>query len=275
MKEMKKIIPDVVEKLPVEEMYTDLLQPSFQALGKAGENIFKFVALPIRFLGMTADELEKKYKDFIARALSGVEEEKRQKPSATIAGLLLEHVKYVFDDEQEKVVEEMFAELLSSACNQEKCDSVHPSYVHVLQQITWLEALILKKLYEYVNEIDCIGVVFKGIEHPQTKRVVVISEEAETLYHCDEEEESVFFHHYAAMVDEMFGATWMQFMVALNSLQQLNLVNRISLNRYKDSDEYSLDKHNREHIDDFDPKGRINVYGLTSYAVNLLSVCLK
>lgn len=37
---MKKIIPDVVEKLPVEEMYTDLLQPSFQALGKAGENIF-------------------------------------------------------------------------------------------------------------------------------------------------------------------------------------------------------------------------------------------
>lgn len=275
MKATEQLVQNVIEQLPVKEMYTDLLQPSFQALGKAGESVIKFVALPFRFLGMTADELEKKYQDFIAKALSGVDADKRKKPSAAIAGPLLEHVKYLFDDEQESVVKEMFAKLLGGACNQDKCYTVHPSYVHVLQQITWIEALMLKKFYEYEKDTDCLGLVFRGVEHVDTNIVKVLSDEAEPLNVYDEEVESVFFYYHAVVIDESFGATWMQFMTALDNLQQLNLVNRFTLNKYKNSDEYSFDKHDREHINDFDSCGKISVYALTSYAIDLLSVCLE
>lgn len=273
MEETKKLITNVVEQLPVKEMYTDLMQPSFQTLGKAGESILKFVALPLRFLGMTAEELEGKYKAFITKALNKVEEDKRKSPPAAIVGPLLEHVKYVFDNEQEKVVEEMFAELLSNACNQDNYAAVHPSYVYVLQQITWLEAVIMKKLYEYADDTDCMGVVFRNIEFAKIKKVEILSDEAEPLYSSGEEE-NVFFHYHAAIVNEMFGVTKKQFFMALDSLQQLNLVKRVHLNKYKDSDRYSLEKHNIEHIDDFDPWGKISMYTLTAYATNLLSVCL-
>ena len=274
MKETKNLIPNVAEQLPVKEIYTDVLRPSFQALGKAGEGVMKFVALPFRFLGMTAEELEEKYKAFIVKALSKVGEEKRQSPTAAIAGPLLEHVKYVFDNEQEKIVEEMFAELLSNACNWDKCAVVHPSYVYVLQQITWLEAVIMKRLYEHAEDTDCLGVVFRSIESSEIESVEILSDEAEPMW-CLEGEENVFFYYHAALEDELFGATQKQFVMALDNLQQLNLIKRIRLNKYKNSAQYSLEKHDEKHVDDFDPWGKISAYTLTGYAINLLGVCLE
>ena len=54
----------VLEELPVKELYSDLVQPSARRLGKTAEDILRFVSLPFSFLGMTSEELEKKYKTF-------------------------------------------------------------------------------------------------------------------------------------------------------------------------------------------------------------------
>ena len=105
----------VLENLPVNELYSDLVQPPARKLGKTAEDILRFVSLPFRFLGMTSEELEKKYKTFITSALNKVPEEKLEKPSPLIAGPLLDHIKFLFNDENEKPLEEMFSELLKNA----------------------------------------------------------------------------------------------------------------------------------------------------------------
>ena len=49
----------------VEDVYTDLGHPALSQIGNVIGNLIKFVALPISFLGLTAEELEKKYANFI------------------------------------------------------------------------------------------------------------------------------------------------------------------------------------------------------------------
>ncbi len=83
--EKDNVIKKIADALPIDEVYTDLFKPSFSQLGKTGEYILKFVALPFSFLGMTAEELEKKYNTIIATALNKVSEIKKQKPSPLVA----------------------------------------------------------------------------------------------------------------------------------------------------------------------------------------------
>lgn len=65
---------DVLKELPTKEIYTDLLKPSARRIRKTTEDILKFVSLPFSFLGMTAEELEKKYREFITSALNKVKQ---------------------------------------------------------------------------------------------------------------------------------------------------------------------------------------------------------
>ena len=216
-----KRIEKVTQELPINEIYTDLLKPSFSQLGKTGEYILKFAALPFSFLGMTADELEKKYKLFIASALNKVPEEKRQKPSPLIAGPLLEHVKYIFDNEQEKSLENMFSQLLGNASNKDFRDYVQPSYVYILQQLTWIEAKLLKLIYEYESDVDFLGVSFRRLYAIEDKTIPIFSDEAEPLIAYDEGEISnVFYEYYIRMLTDDLMISDTIFKKGLNILQQ-------------------------------------------------------
>lgn len=144
----------ISEELPIKELYTDLVQPSARKLGKTAEDILKFVSLPFSFLGMTSEELEKKYKTFITSALNKIPEEKREKPSPLIAGPLLDHIKFLFNDKTEKPLEEMFSELLKNACNKDTKSYVQPSYIYILKQLTWIEATLLQLLFTLHNDDD-------------------------------------------------------------------------------------------------------------------------
>ena len=112
--ENEKIIEN---EFPINGRYTDLAELSFRQFDNTEKYILKFAALPFYFLGMTADELKNKYKVFISSALKKVPVEKQTNPSPLIVGPLLEYVKYTFDNEQEKVLENMFSELLGNASN--------------------------------------------------------------------------------------------------------------------------------------------------------------
>lgn len=271
-----KMIEKIAHKLPINEIYTDLLKPSFSHLGKTGEYILKFVALPFSFLGMTADELEKKYKLFIASALNKVPEEKRQKPSPLIAGPLLEYVKYIFDNEQEKLLENMFSELLGNASNKDFKDYVQPSYVYILQQLTWVEAELLRLIYEYQSDVDCLGVSFKRFNAIEDNAISVISDEAEPLIAFDDGEISnVFYEYFICVLTDNLMVSDTIFKKGLNILQQLNLIVAFDINKYRDNDKYSLEKHNKNHLNEFDPYKKIKAYTLTSYANDLMELCIN
>ncbi len=274
--EKDNVIKKIADALPIDEVYTDLFKPSFSQLGKTGEYILKFVALPFSFLGMTAEELEKKYKTFIATALNKVPEEKRQKPSPLVAGPLLEHVKYIFGNEQEKTLENMFSELLGNASNKDIQECVQPSYVYTLQQLTWIEAEILKWMFDYESDGECLGITFSRFTNGICEVLHVQSNEAEPLHiGLNKNTSYVFYEYFVPVLDDNIHVKNEIFKKALNVLQQLNLIVTIELNKYKNSDRYSLDKHDKEHIDEFDAYKKVTAYALTSYAEDLMKLCVN
>lgn len=272
----EKIIKEIAKELPANEVYTDLFKPSFTQLGKTGEYILKFVALPFSFLGMTAEELEKKYKTFITTALNKVPKDKRQKPSPLVAGPLLEYIKYLFACEQEKSLENMFSELLGNASNKDIQPYVQPSYVYTLQQLTWIEAEILKSMFDYESDGDCLGITFSRFTRTDCKVLQVLSDEAEPLeIEQDEDISYVFYQYFVPVLDDDIEVTNVIFEKALNILQQLNLIITFKLNKYKNGDKYSLDKHDEDHVDEFDAYGKETAYALTSYAEDMMELCIN
>lgn len=272
----EKIIKEIAKELPANEVYTDLFKPSFTQLGKTGEYILKFVALPFSFLGMTAEELEKKYKSFITTALNKVPKDKRQKPSPLVAGPLLEYIKYLFACEQGKSLENMFSELLGNASNKDIQPYVQPSYVYTLQQLTWIEAEILKSIFDYESDGDCLGITFSRFTSTDCEVLQVLSDEAEPLgIGQDGDISYVFYQYFVPVLDDNIEVTNEIFEKALNILQQLNLIIIFKLNKYKNADKYSLDKHDEDHVDEFDAYRKETAYALTSYAEDMMELCIN
>lgn len=266
----------IVEELPIKEMYEDLLQPSARKLGKTAEDILKFVSLPFSFLGMTADELEEKYREFITNALRKVPEDKREKPSPLVAAPLLEHIKLLFNDEKEKTLEQMFCELLKNSCDKNTKKYVQPSYVYTLKQLTWVEANLLRLLFDLSDECDCLGAVFKKLYDISDSSIKVLSTEAEPLEdYCNEDYSNVFFECYFAVLNDKLQISAEELRMSLNMLEQLNLVKRLTINKYKNKNEYSLEKHDMIHVEEFDPYKKLEGFSLTGYALDMMQLCVS
>lgn len=130
------ILPDNALTELTKGVYTDVGHPILKEVGSIGASLMKLVALPFKFLGMTADELESKYAEFLKNTINKVEPEERVVPKAVVVSPLLEHVKFVFDEDG---LSEMFSNLLANAmnCNIEKM--VHPAFVEMLKQMSPLD----------------------------------------------------------------------------------------------------------------------------------------
>lgn len=271
-----KIIKETAKGLSSTELYSDLLKPSIGQVGKTCQNILKFVSLPFSFLGMTADELEKKYKAFISSTLNKVPNDKVEAPSPLVAGPLLEHVKYVFDNKQEKRIEDMFSELLANASNSSLKAYAQPSYVYSLQQLTWIEAEILNLIYEKQIDDDCLGIAFTRYCDIESCSISVESNVAEPLVeHYDEEPINVFYLYNVLVIEDGLSVSSSDLERSLNILQQLNLISKFQLNKFVSRDLYSLAKHDAKHLKDFDPRKCITAYTLTPYANDMMLMCIN
>ena len=128
----------------VNKAYDDAVKNPISTISSAVNNVLKFVSLPFTFLGLTADELTLKYRDFISDALKKTPPEKLAKPKALIISPLLENVKYIFEEDD---LREMYANLLSCAMNSDVTSLVHPAFVEVLKQMSPLDAKLFKDLF--------------------------------------------------------------------------------------------------------------------------------
>lgn len=98
------------------------------------------------FLGLTADELTEKYKTFIKQAINKTPSNKVKQPDPLIVCPLLDYVKYTFNESE---LSELFNNLLSSSINKDRENIIHPSFVHIIKQLSGLDAQILKGLHGY------------------------------------------------------------------------------------------------------------------------------
>ncbi|QDU34063.1 hypothetical protein KS4_21250 [Poriferisphaera corsica] len=140
----------VKEILP--EVYRDLLKPTTQL---AGQKLF----IVANALGKAFDPLEGAVwgydciKDWICSKVlekfTAEDPANIQSPKLSIAGPIMMNLHFAYEEEHLK---EMYANLLAAAMHKERADSVHPSYVHVLQQLSSDEALILNSMTNQFND---------------------------------------------------------------------------------------------------------------------------
>jgi len=143
------VIPDTAITEIGNKIYDDVGHPVLGEVGASVQGILKFVSLPFKFLGMTADQLEKKYMNFIEKSLSKVPVEKRVQPEKYIIAPLMDNVKYYFD---EGTIYDMYSELLSKAVNCDTRNQVHPLHLQILRQLSPVDADIFNDCFSSYDE---------------------------------------------------------------------------------------------------------------------------
>lgn len=133
-------------------IYNDLVSPTMKQIGLSAESLLKFVALPFKFLGITAEQLEKKYTKFIEGAINRVPEEKLTTPKGNLVAPILDYAKFSFIDEPgNDLLQEMFSKLLSSSINQDYSSMLHKSFVEVMRFLSGCEAKILQWCFDEIE----------------------------------------------------------------------------------------------------------------------------
>jgi hypothetical protein len=142
----------------VPQIYRDLLQPVTQEVGKNLVTVAKALSVALAPLEASVWGYQK-IKDWLSAKLSirfaKVDPDRIQSPPLIIAGPALLGLSFAA---QEADLREMYANLLGTAMDKESPEIAHPSYVHVLQQLSPDEAKILRVLTTYESwQLVCEG----------------------------------------------------------------------------------------------------------------------
>jgi hypothetical protein len=125
------------------ELYVDLAKPAAVEMSKNLSAVAKLVThalAPLHGLVWGLDQVRDWLTSAVARRLEKVEPEEIQTPPANVAGQILLQLPFCAEEEH---LREMYASLLASAMNKQTVQTVHPAFVHVVQQLTSDEAVIL------------------------------------------------------------------------------------------------------------------------------------
>lgn len=143
---LAKGIGKAIETVP--ELYQDAFQPTVQETGKLIARIPH--AINAAFSGLDKWILNKEYgieetKKLLAQKLENVEPEKIVEPEAYVAIPALQAISYSMNSEE---LRNLYANLLAKSMNVDTKDSVHPSFVEIIKQMSPNDALIFKTIYE-------------------------------------------------------------------------------------------------------------------------------
>jgi hypothetical protein len=154
-------LPDGIEKLlparVIEKAYDDAASAPAKELSKMGVDLVKTARLflaPIQLAAAFQDRFER----MVERIRANVPEERQVEAPAEVTGPAIQQMQYLHD---KTLLWEMFEELLTSSVDSEGISKVHPSFVHIISQLSRDEALILYKLreqdFKVVDTLDLNG----------------------------------------------------------------------------------------------------------------------
>ena len=148
-------IGEALSSKVAEKAYDDAVSKAAKQFGNFGEDFLKaarLVLFPVQMAAAMHDRLERT----LERVCSRVPEERRTTPPPLqILGPIFEHIKYIDDD---KILYELFEELLARSIDSERIAEAHPSFIHIIAQLSHDEAIILLELkkndFEVVDTLD-------------------------------------------------------------------------------------------------------------------------
>ncbi|TOA11487.1 Abi-alpha family protein [Vibrio parahaemolyticus] len=148
----------VADSKLVNKLYDDTASSSAKELGKLGADVTKTLRLftaPFQLAALAQDRFEV----WLNEARNRVPEDRQVTAPAHIAGPALKAMLFM---EQDSPHAKYFVNLLSRAIDKSTVNEVHPAFVHLLEQISPDEALLLYKLQDLniagVGRLHHIGV---------------------------------------------------------------------------------------------------------------------
>ena len=134
-----------------EKIYDDAISKAAKQFGEFGEDFFKaarLVLFPIQIAAAMQDRLGKT----LERICSEVPPERRiTPPPLQIIGPIFENIKYMDDN---SILYELFEELLARSIDSERIAEAHPSFIHIIAQLSHDEAIMLFELKK--NDFDIV-----------------------------------------------------------------------------------------------------------------------
>lgn len=131
-----------VEVFP--KLYDDMIQPTAQETGKILARIPQAINAAFSSLDMwiaNRDYNVEETKKLLAKKLENVEPEKIVPPEPYVAVPALQAISYSMNSEE---LRNMYANLLANSMNSDTKNSVHPSFVEIIKQLSPFEAKLLK-----------------------------------------------------------------------------------------------------------------------------------
>lgn len=156
---MGRLVPRLLEKLPIKQIYDEALSPAVIKIGLTLENLITATAFDISRLlkggsNIFTDNMLNYLNKFRMEDVDNV-----VNPSSEIAYNVLTRFQYVECSE----LRDMFSNLLYSASHKEHVNKAHPSFIRIIDSLAIDEAKIIKYLYK-TNRTYLIFVSYNSIK---------------------------------------------------------------------------------------------------------------
>jgi hypothetical protein len=134
----------IINSKVAENLYQDSASGALQEVGKIGSDLAKTARLFLAPIQIAAS-FQNRFEKFLKNLENRVPENYRVEVHPQISGPALESMRYI---DEPDVLWAMFCELLSKAADSRRVQYAHPSFVHILRQLTRDEVYLLTKLSE-------------------------------------------------------------------------------------------------------------------------------
>lgn len=168
---MTKELTDALKAIPPEVIvnaYNDGAKGPLVQMGILGEQLLKtlrFFTYPIQAAAHRQDLIDRRF----AEALASVPDPHRIVPNDGLVLEVADKLKYQIND---NLISDMYVDLLSASMNSQKANLAHPSFIHLISQISSDEAFLLLRMSEglcpsYMRRMADWDVVSEGEREEQ------------------------------------------------------------------------------------------------------------
>jgi hypothetical protein len=171
----------------IAKAYDDAASKPAKQFGKLAEDVFKtarLLAFPLQITAAIQDKLDRT----LERVADKVPSERQINPQLQIVGPIYDHIKYMDDN---SVLYELFEELLARSIDSERIEEAHPSFIHIISQISHDEAILLYELKK--NDFEVVDIMDfdretnffsnRKIEKTTVPKDVLLFPDKDEMYH--------------------------------------------------------------------------------------------
>lgn len=173
----------------IKEIYKDAASKPLVEVSSLGTDIIKTGRLLLAPLQITA-ALQDRFSNFLRNKVSAIPQDKIIEPPAMVIGPALEKMKYI---DESTPLWKMFEELLLKSMNKDEIDKAHPSFVHIISQLSHDEAVLLYELS--INEFLVTDTMDLDRKNNRFSNRIVEKSTIPLEKLCYPENESLYYNH--------------------------------------------------------------------------------